>query len=712
MDYAFTCKVDPERHPIQYRRRRDTSNGTGNLKTSMESCRARNNQCNKPNGIPSTPFSYAMHLAIIVMLCAYHYLPFAGVLHDLIRRHVQLLRPGTSMPNPTTVSRTTRLVYEKQAEKVRTYFQSVDTVHLAIDGWTSPTATSYLGLVVHWYSEGRLWRAVLEMIRMERKHTGEYLAQTTAECFRRYDLTDKLLSVCMDNASNNDTFTRYLPHLIPGFNGPASRVRCAAHVINLVVKARTAFTSHFMSPTRRKRKSVKIKAKSSRKRRRVNKSTNDTIEEHQLLVEEGDPGAGETDSEDEFEVGGQLLPGEATAKNDAKILHDRYVIKDTIESALQYVQTDPSLDITEAMQVAAQSIITKAAKISRMVHEKPELKHKLDQLIDGAFSSLKTARRTLARRVATRWNSDFECLESHRDLRICIEGLIGDPSNNLEHLRLGDYEWLLLNQVVRVLKIFKEVTSVFSQAEVPLVHEVVPIFVSIRRKLEFVRDKKLDFEPIIRIAAHSSLLVLDKYMDLFEDSEVYWIALVMCPNYKLQWLRDNGFTESDIGAVRDLIIRRFNVLYPVDPNASVLRVELAKELDESDDEWDLGVGSKMEINYGLDSIEDYLQTEPVSAMIVGASGGPLKYWESQRGPTDRPRLARFAINYLTAPASSVEAERAFSCGRLTINHLQHQMSSDTFCAKMALRSWYQTPLLNGVEDVAVLLGDGEANYID
>ena len=37
------------------------------------------------------------------------------------------------------------------------------------------------------------------------------------------------------------------------------------------------------------------------------------------------------------------------------------------------------------------------------------------------------------------------------------------------------------------------------------------------------------------------------------------------------------------------------------------------------------------------------------------------------------------------------------------NHLQHQMSSDTFCAKMAIRSWYETPLLPDVEDVASLL---------
>ncbi|KAG8681228.1 hypothetical protein FRC08_015773 [Ceratobasidium sp. 394] len=97
-----------------------------------------------------------MHMAIIVMMCTYHYLPFAGVLRGLVRRHVQLLRPGTRMPDGTTVSRKTQYIYEKQAEKVRSYFTSIKTIHLAIDGWTSPTAMEYLELVVHWHSEDQI----------------------------------------------------------------------------------------------------------------------------------------------------------------------------------------------------------------------------------------------------------------------------------------------------------------------------------------------------------------------------------------------------------------------------------------------------------------------------------------------------------------------------------------------------------------------------
>jgi hypothetical protein len=44
-------------------------------------------------------------------------------------------------------------------------------------------------------------------------------------------------------------------------------------------------------------------------------------------------------------------------------------------------------------------------------------------------------------------------------------------------------------------------------------------------------------------------------------------------------------------------------------------------------------------------------------------------------------------------ASSVDAERAFSGGRLQVNHLQHAMSSQTFKARVALASWVNTPFL-------------------
>ncbi|KAG2078639.1 hypothetical protein BDR04DRAFT_958398, partial [Suillus decipiens] len=43
--------------------------------------------------------------------------------------------------------------------------------------------------------------------------------------------------------------------------------------------------------------------------------------------------------------------------------------------------------------------------------------------------------------------------------------------------------------------------------------------------------------------------------------------------------------------------------------------------------------------------------------------------------------------------SSVGAERAFSGGRLQVNHLQHGISSQTFKAQVTVGSWFNTPLM-------------------
>ena len=47
-------------------------------------------------------------------------------------------------------------------------------------------------------------------------------------------------------------------------------------------------------------------------------------------------------------------------------------------------------------------------------------------------------------------------------------------------------------------------------------------------------------------------------------------------------------------------------------------------------------------------------------------------------------------------ASSVDAERAFSGGRLQVNHLQHGMSSQTFKAQIAIGLWIGPPIFPSI----------------
>ena len=117
-----------------------------------------------------------------------------------------------------------------------------------------------------------------------------------------------------------------------------------------------------------------------------------------------------------------------------------------------------------------------------------------------------------------------------------------------------------------------------------------------------------------------------------------------------------------------------------------------------------------------------MDSPPIPKPEIKAAGGVLKYWENSCAA--RPKLARMALDFLSAPgstlfallftnmiiythilASSVDAERAFSGGRLQVNHLQHQISSQSFKAQVAVGSWYDSPLLPSISSVAAIIND-------
>jgi len=83
---------------------------------------------------------------------------------------------------------------------------------------------------------------------------------------------------------------------------------------------------------------------------------------------------------------------------------------------------------------------------------------------------------------------------------------------------------LALVIVITTKQIFEKISKRFSQAEVPLVYEVLPMLARLRRDLQQMSNNK-GLPNVIRIAAIAGLLVLNKYDARFQDTEVYRIAL-------------------------------------------------------------------------------------------------------------------------------------------------------------------------------------------
>ncbi|KAF8984223.1 hypothetical protein BDQ17DRAFT_1260911 [Cyathus striatus] len=49
--------------------------------------------------------------------------------------------------------------------------------------------------------------------------------------------------------------------------------------------------------------------------------------------------------------------------------------------------------------------------------------------------------------------------------------------------------------------------------------------------------------------------MIDKYTLFTTESEVYYIAIVMCPDIKLDWFKDHEYSEELITEIKELVIK-------------------------------------------------------------------------------------------------------------------------------------------------------------
>ncbi|XP_023157060.1 zinc finger BED domain-containing protein RICESLEEPER 2-like [Zea mays] len=132
-------------------------------------------------------------------------------------------------------------VYESEKDLLKKTLRETESISLTTDLWTSNQNVQYMSLVGHYIDENwELQCRVLNFVELDPPHTGVVIAQAIFECLVEWKIEDKVITITLDNASNNDVAitnltSKLLARRNTQFDPLYFHVRCASHIVNLTV---------------------------------------------------------------------------------------------------------------------------------------------------------------------------------------------------------------------------------------------------------------------------------------------------------------------------------------------------------------------------------------------------------------------------------------------------------------------------------------------
>jgi hypothetical protein len=82
---------------------------------------------------------------------------------------------------------------------------SAKTVSFSLDNWKAPNKKYILAVLCHWTIEFEDCQFVIHFGHIKGSHTRQNMAKEIHGVLQNFDLEQKLVAICGDNASNNPT---------------------------------------------------------------------------------------------------------------------------------------------------------------------------------------------------------------------------------------------------------------------------------------------------------------------------------------------------------------------------------------------------------------------------------------------------------------------------------------------------------------------------
>ncbi|KAF8225390.1 hypothetical protein L208DRAFT_1306448, partial [Tricholoma matsutake] len=111
--------------------------------------------------------------------------------------------------------------------------------------------------------------------------------------------------------------------------------------------------------------------------------------------------------------------------------------------------------------------------------------------------------------------------------------------------------------------------------------------------------------------------LINKYYTLMKETELYVIAIVICPDMKLKWFKDHAHTAAQIRDIKKTVLTCWNESYKGDE-------EVLSPAPAAKSKW--VIPTESDNNQNSDTILTYLVDPVFKSSAIKEAGGYMKYW--------------------------------------------------------------------------------------
>ncbi|CAE6518411.1 unnamed protein product, partial [Rhizoctonia solani] len=364
---------------------------------------------------------------------------------------------------------------------------------------------------------------------------------------------------------------------------------------------------------------------------------------------------------DELDVALEI-PGELI--DEGMEQHDTIEVQNAVGLAVEEVANTFGLRLSDAEIKEAREVFPKAAGFANQIHGSGTLYAAFVAIRNQCKDLLTTQKEVPTQRVVTRWGADLACARTHGELRPAIDAMTSRPGYKLGKFQMSPAQWEMLDECVECLEIFEEPTHIHSQSNTALVHEVIPHLLLMKFRLGLIRDAIYDPETeqplrlVSRVAAVAAIHVVNKYLKLLEAADIYWLAIVLCPWYKIQWLNDHGYSPAHIERVRQVLFNRFadytlrfGTGHGSTAGALVTSTQSLNPRPRRFMQHPTPIlhATTFQSATFSSALSNYLSSPPLAKTEVLKAGGLIQYWENESKAANGSILGRMALDILSAP---------------------------------------------------------------